>query len=88
MTSKRLVPISELKKLVENNEIKKATARTFKHTDGHFLELETENETLVLSTYLSDNPRWFKRSDALIKECKKLGLTFLGFDLVEENVFE
>jgi hypothetical protein len=45
------------------------------------LRLKFEDGERVMSTYLSDKPRLFKRSDALLKEAEKLGLGSVTFEL-------
>ncbi len=48
---------------------------------GHLLHVSDGQTQWVVSTYLSDKPKLYKRSDALLKEAKKLGLSQVTFEL-------
>lgn len=79
----RLINTADLTALVKENTKIEAIARspTSDIVEGYLLFFEAPSETLVLSTYLSDKPRLFKRSDALLKEAGKMGLSSVRFEL-------
>ncbi len=58
-----------------------ATANSISGIGGYFLKVEISGKLTVLSTYLSDKPRVFKRAESLLKEAKKMGLTAVLFPL-------
>ncbi len=79
----KLINTSDLALLVKEEPSLIATAKTPESDmiEGYFLHLKCGDEDLVLSTYLSDKPRLFKRSDALLKEAKKLGIGAVTFEI-------
>lgn len=77
----KLINTAALSALVESNQSIEATAKPFTNVDGYFLAIQAGDEELVLSTYLTDKPRLFKRSDALLKEAKSIGLVKIVFDM-------
>ncbi len=79
--SKKMINTASLKKLLESNGVVIAFAQSFEDIDGYMLHIESGDNQLVLSTYLSDKPRMFKRADALIKEARNIGLDSVRFDL-------
>jgi len=58
-----------------------AIALGIESIEGYILQVDLDGQINVLSTYLSDKPRVFKRADALLKEAKKMGLTTVSFSL-------
>lgn len=81
--SNRLINTADLTALVKDNAEIKAIARSPQNdiVEGYLLFVEAPGESMVLSTYLSDKPRLFKRSDALLKEAGKMGLSSVRFEL-------
>lgn len=47
---------------------------------GFYLHISDNANDWVVSTYLSDKPKHYKRSDALLKEAKKIGLPPVLFE--------
>lgn len=84
---KLLINTADLKARIEANEPITAVARPINSevTTGHLLHLSGEEKEWVLSTWRSDNPRLFKRSDALLTEAAKLGLRSVTFELAQED---
>lgn len=64
---KDLINVSDLRELMESTNSMEVSATTIEGADGYILNIKTERRVMVLSTYLSDKPRLFKRADALIK---------------------
>jgi hypothetical protein len=81
--SKGLINTADLAALVESKANVEATARkpSSDIVDGFLLHIKSGKNEMVLSTYLSDKPRLFKRSDALLKEATKMGLSSVRFEL-------
>jgi hypothetical protein len=79
--SKSLINTSDLRALLEANAKIEAIARALEGVDGFLLHLNSGGKEMVLSTYLSDKPRLFKRADALLKEASNIGLPSVRFDL-------
>lgn len=82
-----LINTAELRALVAAKTPLVATARPMHSVEGFLLFLkqgEDANE-MVLSTYLSDKPRLFKRADALLKEASNNGLTEVRFELLPKK---
>lgn len=79
--AKLLINVSDLSLLVKSSASVKAIARAPESIDGFLLYIESGGEEKLLSTYLSDKPRLFKRSDALLKEAAKIGLSSVCFEL-------
>lgn len=79
-----LINTADLKIKIEENEQLSAVARPVNSgfTTGYLLHISSESEAWVLSTWRSDKPRLFKRSDALLTEAHKLGLKAVNFELV------
>ncbi len=78
-----LINTSDLKEAISTGDTVHAEAERISGVDGFVLRVRINDERKTLSTYLSDKPRLFKRSDALLKEARKLGLTSITFDLTE-----
>jgi len=84
--SKQLINTAALAALVESKADIEAIARKLSSdiVEGFLLHIKSAEDEMVLSTYLSDKPRLFKRSDALLKEATKMGLSSVRFEL-EDN---
>jgi len=84
--SKQLINTATLAALVESKADIEAIARKLSSdiVEGFLLHIKSAEDEMVLSTYLSDKPRLFKRSDALLKEATKMGLSSVRFEL-EDN---
>lgn len=79
--TKELINTADLKKKIIDGENIEAVAKTLEAIEGYYLQLNTAHKSLVLSTYLSDKPKLFKRADALLKEAANFGFTGVFFDL-------
>lgn len=79
MSEAKLINTSELTKQVDSGAQIEATAKRVENVDGYLLHLVVDGNSLTLSTYLSDNPRLFKRADALLKEATKIGIKSVTF---------
>lgn len=44
-----------------------------------------QSQEWIVSTYLSDKPKLYKKADALLKEAKNLGLKTVCFELNNKN---
>lgn len=76
-----LINVADLTKAIESGENVQAQAVTIEGiVDGYLLDVKIKGKTNRLSTYLSAKPRLFKRSDALLKEAQKVGLTSVTFN--------
>ena len=78
---KRLINTADLSTLVASNADIEVIARGTDNVEGFLLHIKSGKDEMVLSTYLSNKPRLFKRSDALLKEAQKMGLRRVCFDL-------
>ncbi|MBL4625780.1 MAG: hypothetical protein JKY42_11675 [Flavobacteriales bacterium] len=78
---KSLINTADLRALIKSDRNVEAIAKTPKSVDGFVLHLNTSEGEKVLSTHLSEKPRLFKRSDALLKEAGKMGLKKVIFEL-------
>jgi hypothetical protein len=78
---KDLINVSDLRELMKSDSNLDISAKTIEGVEGYVLNIKTADNTLVLSTYLSDKPRFFKRADALIKEAKKLNINSVIFEI-------
>lgn len=78
--TKNLINVADLRKLIETTNNLDISAVTIEGVEGYILNIKTEREVMVLSTYLSDKPRLFKRADALIKEAKNLDIHSVTFE--------
>jgi hypothetical protein len=80
---RELINTADLSALVKSQVSIEAVARkpNIDTVDGYLLHFKTDGKELVLSTYLSDKPRLFKRADALIKEATNMGLPSVSFEL-------
>lgn len=81
MTTTVLINTSQATAEIAKVEPTEGTAHKVEAVDGYILKLTIGKEVKTLSTYLSDKPRLFKRSDALLKEAKNLGLKNVNFIL-------
>lgn len=81
MADIEFITVSELTEMVKNGDAISATAKKVSQVEGYYLHLNINATERTLSTYLSDKPRFFRRSDALLKEAAKIGLDFVGFEL-------
>lgn len=56
-------------------------ARSFEGvlSQGYLLAVTDGDQEWVVSTYLSDSPKLYKKADALLKEAKKMGVTEVTF---------
>jgi len=82
---KSLINTADLCAMVESSTAVEAIARTPESVEGFLLHLKSGDKEMVLSTYLSDKPRLFKRADALLKEASKMGLPSVCFELNNKN---
>jgi hypothetical protein len=84
-----LINTAELRALVAAKTPMVATARPMQSVEGFLLFLkkgdDAKEDEMVLSTYLSDKPRLFKRADALLKEASNNGLTEVLFELLPKT---
>ena len=80
---KLLINTADLKAKIQAETPIEAVARPVDSdfVKGHLLYLSGEGKEWVLSTYLSDKPRLFKRADALLKEAANLGLSAVRFEI-------
>lgn len=80
--SVELINTSSLTELASNKELT-AVAKPFEGLmlQGHSLHVSDGDQEWVVSTYLSDKPKLYKKADALLKEAKKMGLTKVTFEL-------
>jgi hypothetical protein len=76
-----LINTADLKELILNSENVTAIAIRQEMIEGYLLHIEANSEQYVLSTYLSNKTRLFKRSDALLKEARSLGFKTVEFEL-------
>lgn len=79
-----LINTSSLAELIQSHPASlKAVARPFNGDlyQGHLLQITDGDNKWVVSTYLSDKVKLYKRADALLKEAKKLGLSQVCFEL-------
>jgi hypothetical protein len=76
-----LINTADLKERIASDDVPSAKACSVEGVEGYLLRLKFEDGERVMSTYLSDKPRLFKRSDALLKEAEKLGLGSVTFEL-------
>ena len=75
MSDNLLINTSDLTKLIaEGKATIVAKAHPVSGIDGWIMVLFIDDVKKTLSTYLSDKPRFFKRSDALLKEAENMGL--------------
>lgn len=81
---KKLINVATVKERLEKGDAIKAKALRCKAAPGYLLHLYDDQEEMILSTWLSDNPRLFKRSDALLKEAENMGLPEVLFDFKGE----
>ena len=65
---------SELTAHIEKHQITSGKAFRVGGVKGYTLEVTINDITHVLSTFLSDHPKVFKRADALLDESMKMGL--------------
>lgn len=79
--TKKLINVADLRKLIESASKLEVSATTIEGVEGYILNIKTVDSSLVLSTYLSDKPRLFKRADALIKEAKSLNIKSITFEI-------
>ena len=82
---KSLINVADLRALIEENIDVEAIASEIDGVEGYLLNLNTIDKKMVLSTYLSTKPRLFKRSDALLKEARELGLTSVKFEFLTKS---
>jgi hypothetical protein len=82
---KRLVNTADLRILIASKVAIEATAKAPESVEGFLLHIKTKKDDMVLSTYLSDKPRLFKRADALLKEATKVGLSSVRFELANNE---
>lgn len=78
---KSLINTADLSALIASNTPVKATASAPEGVEGFLLFIKGQGQEMVLSTYLSDKPRLFKRADALLNEAEKMGLSMVCFEL-------
>lgn len=80
--SVELINTSSLTELANTTTLS-AVAKPFDGTllQGHFLHVTDGIQEWVVSTYLSDKPKLYKKADALLKEAKKMGLLKVTFEL-------
>ena len=79
-----LINVSRLAELIQSEaESLTAVAKAFSGDllQGHLLYISDGHNQWIVSTYLSDKPKLYKRADALLKEAKKLGLSQVSFEL-------
>lgn len=76
-----LINTADLTALLQNVASSEAIARKIEGVEGYTLIINLENRSLLLSTYLTNKPRLFKRADALLKEAKNLGLNSVIFPI-------
>lgn len=82
MSSNLLINTSDLKALIKENKVTiVAKSHRIINANGWVMELYIDDVKKTLSTYLSDSPRLFKRSDALLKEAEKMGLPYVICEL-------
>lgn len=79
--TKNLINVADLRKLIETTNNLDISASTIEGVEGYILNIKTADSSLVLSTYLSDKPRLFKRADALIKEAKNFDIKSIKFEI-------
>lgn len=82
--SVELINVSSLAELIQDKaKSLTAVAKPFSGDllQGHLLHISDGHTKWVVSTYLSDKPKLYKRADALLKEAKKLGLSQVSFEL-------
>ncbi len=78
-----LINVSSLTELAQDKTSLTAIAKPFNGDllQGHLLHVSDGDSQWVVSTYLSDKPKLYKRADALLKEAKKIGLAQVCFEL-------
>lgn len=81
---KSLINVADLRALIDENIDIVAMASEIEGVEGYILSLKTVDKEMVLSTYLSTKPRLFKRSDALLKEARDLGLKSVKFGFLQK----
>lgn len=82
--SVELINVSSLTELAQDDAKQLvATAKPFNGDmrQGHLLHVTDGSQKWVVSTYLSDTPKLYKRADALLKDAKKMGLSSVTFEL-------
>ena len=76
MSDNLLINTSDLTKLItEGKSNIVAKSHRVSGVNGWVMVLFINDVKKTLSTYLTDQPRLFKRSDALLKEAENMGLT-------------
>ena len=78
---KNFINVADLRKLIESTNNFDVSATTIEGVEGYILNVKTADSCFVVSTYLSDKPRLFKRADALIKEAKSLNIKSITFEI-------
>ncbi len=80
--SVELINTSSLTEMASNKELT-AVAKPVKGfmLQGHSLHILDGDKEWIVSTYLSDKPKLYKKADALLKEAKKMGLHKVTFEL-------
>lgn len=77
---RQLLSVSEVKEITLNGEVISALAIKPSDTvSGYLLYINTADQEITLATFFNE-PRLFKRADALLKEANKLGLQSVTFD--------
>mgnify|MGYP000176560449 CR=1 FL=1 len=80
--AKSMINTADLRSLVESDSAVEAVAvKAPEGIDGYLLQLFSGSDEMVLSTYLSDKPRLFKRADALLKEAGNMELSSVRFEI-------
>jgi hypothetical protein len=74
-----LINVSDLTRSITANEVTEVWAKPTTGIAGFCLYMKINNKEMMLSTYLSNKPRHFKRADALLKEAGKIGLDEVKF---------
>jgi hypothetical protein len=84
VNTNELINVSTLTEFAQD-EIKSLTAiaKPFNGDllQGYLLHVSDSDSQWVVSTYLSDKPKLYKKADALLKEAKKIGLAQVCFEL-------
>lgn len=77
-----LINTSSLTELAAKKSLS-ATAKPCKdqYIKGYFLHVTDGTQDWVVSTYLSDKVKHYKKAEALLKEAKQIGLTNVTFEL-------
>ncbi len=81
--NKYLISTADLKLRINKKEqvIAKAKPVSSDLVAGYLLHLTISSKDYVLSTWRSDKPRLFKRSDALLSEVAKFGIKEVIFEI-------